>query len=108
MESKQKENAVPSAGSRMTEPKPPETVDETDTRLAALDEIMQSPLGRAWLEPDLVAEPMYGPPKPFPMPGVVAPLPRRKRIKHSASRTTLPPMVKVVQFEAGALRTLSR
>src|SRR5687767_9631872 len=92
----------------MADPKP--QVPQVDERLQALEEIMESPLGRAWLELDEDTDrPFYGPPKPYPMPGVVAPLPRRKRIGYTvSSRTHLPPMAKVVQFRASVLRTCSR
>jgi len=82
---------------------------EANDALAALEEIENSPLGRAWLEapPEVGAAPTATA-EPWPMPGVIGPLPRRKRITYTQARTTLPPMIKNVEFDAPLLRTFSR
>jgi ubiquinone biosynthesis protein len=81
----------------------------SDVRIAALDEILQTPLGAAWIETDAAD----GPRPPIieqPMPGIVAPLPRRQIVKRADENQphATPPMAKVVTFEATFLLTVGR
>jgi ubiquinone biosynthesis protein len=73
-----------------------------DERLAALDEALQNPLTQAWLGAHTRLE------RPLPMPGIIAPLPRRKMVAHTEAPRAIPSMAKAVTFEAGALRVLHR
>jgi predicted unusual protein kinase regulating ubiquinone biosynthesis (AarF/ABC1/UbiB family) len=75
---------------------------QTDERLAALDDALKNPLTQAWLGADMRLE------GPLPMPGIVAPLPRRKLLAHTEAPRSIPPMAKTVTFEAGALHVVHR
>jgi predicted unusual protein kinase regulating ubiquinone biosynthesis (AarF/ABC1/UbiB family) len=86
------------------EPSKVEGPATTDERLAALDEIMATPLGAAWIE---TTDPKV---KAFaPKPGVIEALPRRQ-IARVKDRDThhVPAMTRTVTFEAATLLTIGR
>lgn len=95
-------------------PKDPQVYHDgpgSDDRLRFIDELLESPLGQAWL-PDLRpgegAEEIKVDPT---APGIVAPLPRRKIIagkKSDPANKSSPSMARTIGFNASNLQALAR
>lgn len=78
-----------------------------DPALEALDDILNTPLGSIWLRDSLPVN--AGTSSQPTMPGVVAPLPRRRFIRYSeAIHNGAPAMARSVTFEAGMLHSIAR
>ncbi len=75
-----------------------------DERLAAIDELLESPLGRAWIE-DVDVAPATPPKKVL---GVVAPLPRRVMIAPSSTSTGVPSMATNIDVHVSLFRVAIR
>ncbi len=81
-------------------------LQSSDDALAALDALMSSPLGRAWIDSDGESSKHRPNFAPLTREQVLAPLPRRKMLATSGLNT--PSMASDVVFKAGLLRTLLR
>lgn len=84
----------------------PEGESHQDEALRVLDELMASPLGRAWIETDQADAKGTRPDFPAHETGVLAPLPRRKMLKISGA--SAPSQSRDLIFKAGALATFRR
>jgi ubiquinone biosynthesis protein len=80
----------------------------TDEALAHIEALMNSPLGKTWLGGDVISDEVVQMP-PAGTPGIVAPLPRRRRIGSPLDQTqAVPPMMRSVEFKVSALAAVLR
>src|SRR5262245_45759329 len=77
-----------------------------DAALLYLDELMQSPLGKAWIDDPALRTDTGG--SEVKRPGVIAPLPRRKLISPAPTSKAVPAQLHKVEVEAGLFSVVIR